>query len=158
MSTSSHKSVQIRQHTDKKILSKAQKQFNTLSKRIEQQKQLLQEWQTQIPVLQQKATVEYIPLYEDYSQLQLELVKVLDSAYDDALFKKTDKNKLRVRAGCAGLSAFAQCALWRQAGLVREDRCALACSGRRHCKGRPVSRHHDCHRAHLRIYQAQGAL
>ncbi len=94
MSTSSHKSVQIRQHTDKKILSKAQKQFNTLSKRIEQQKQLLQEWQTQIPVLQQKATVEYIPLYEDYSQLQLELVKVLDSAYDDALFKKTDKNKL----------------------------------------------------------------
>lgn len=94
MSASEHKSVQIRQHTDKKILSKAQKQFNTLSKKIEQEKKLLQEWQTQIPVLQQKSSVEYTPLFEDYTRMQLELVKVLDSAYDDAFFKKTDKSKL----------------------------------------------------------------
>ncbi len=75
--------------------SKAQKKFNDLTKKIEAQKQLLQEWQETTLKYQQRFHTEYQPIANDYNDSRVALVYLLDEAYGDKFFKKTDKAKLR---------------------------------------------------------------
>ena len=96
MSTSKNKIVSITPKADeKKTLSAQQKQFNTLTKKIELQKQRLVEWQDTRPLYQQKVVESYEPLQETFSQYKLAWVLLLDQHYDLSLFKKTDKIKIR---------------------------------------------------------------
>lgn len=94
--TSSHsKVVRIDQKTEQKVLSRAQKQFNTLIKKIEAQKKLLLEWQETIPRYRHRVGSEYEALMDTYNQHRVELVYLFDKAHDDKVFKKTDKKKLQ---------------------------------------------------------------
>jgi hypothetical protein len=96
MSTSKNKTISITPKADeKKTLSAQQKQFNTLTKKIDLQKQRLVEWQDTRPLYQQKVVESYEPLQETFSQHKLEWVQLLDRHYDLSLFKKTDKVKIR---------------------------------------------------------------
>jgi vacuolar-type H+-ATPase subunit I/STV1 len=95
MATAKTKAVRISENTDKPVLSKAQKKFNSLIKQIETQKQLLQEWDVVIPQYQQRIISEYQPLYDSYNDYRVELVHLFDAAYSNKLFKKTDKAKLK---------------------------------------------------------------
>ncbi|MGZ5054306.1 MAG: J domain-containing protein [Methylobacter sp.] len=79
----------------KKTLSAAQKQFNSLTKKIDRQKKLLIEWKETIPMYRQKVEQEYEPLEEALSNHKSEWVQLLDQFYDMSLFKKTDKLKMR---------------------------------------------------------------
>ncbi len=94
MSSSNRKIVNIGQHAEQKVLSKNQKQFNNLIKKIETQKKLLREWQELMPDYQKKVQEDYQPLREKVSDQQIAFVRLLDKAYDDSLFKKRDKEKL----------------------------------------------------------------
>lgn len=95
MPTSDRKIVRIEQAVEKKTLSSAQKQFNSLIKKIDAQKQLLKEWQDIIPLYNQKISNEYEVLWGKYNNQRVEIVHLLDRAYDNSLFKKTDKAKLK---------------------------------------------------------------
>ena len=94
--TSSHqKNVRIAPVTDSKTLSKAQKQFNTLSQKIEAEKKRLLEWQETIPTYNRKVSGEFEKLVEAYNSERVKMAQLLDRAYENKLFKKTDKAKLR---------------------------------------------------------------
>lgn len=64
MSSSGHKIISIAQTSAAKELSRAQKQFNNLIKKIEAQKQALLEWQETLPLYNQKITGEYQALWD----------------------------------------------------------------------------------------------
>lgn len=95
MSSSSPKIISIAQTSASKELSKPQKQFNKLIKKIETQKQALLEWQESLPLYNQKIIGEYQPLWDTYNQQRVDLVYLLDRAYDDKLFTKSDKAKIK---------------------------------------------------------------
>lgn len=95
MTTSNTKIVQIADNKEKKVLSKAQKQFNNLIKKIESQKKLLLEWQDTVPNYHQHVDKEYEPLLNSFNDHRIEWLHLLDSAYDNKDFKKTDKNKIK---------------------------------------------------------------
>ncbi len=90
------KIVQISPKTEgKKTLSAAQKQFNSLTKKIDRQKKLLIEWKETVPLYHQKFEQEYEPLEEAFSNHRSEWLQLLDQFYDLPLFKKTDKSKMK---------------------------------------------------------------
>lgn len=89
--------VHIHQENDSETtsLSKAQKKFNSLSKKIDAQKKRLQDWQDTLPTYRQRFHSEYQPFVERYMQCRVDLVHLFDAAYHDSFFKKTDKAKLK---------------------------------------------------------------
>jgi len=96
MTTAKNKTISITPKADeKKTLSAQQKQFNTLTKKIDSQKQRLVEWQETIPVYQQKINQSYEPLQETFNTYSAEFLQLLDQHYDLPLFKKTDKLKIK---------------------------------------------------------------
>jgi len=95
MTSSSRKIVRISPNTDNKVLSKAQKQFNTLIQKIDAEKKRLLEWQEVIPQYNRKLTEDYEVLVEAYNAERIQMVQLLDRAYGHKLFKKTDKAKIQ---------------------------------------------------------------
>lgn len=88
------KIIRIAQTSAAKELSKTQKQFNNLIKRIETQKQALLEWQETLPLYNQKVSSEYEVLWDAYNQHRVDLVYLLDRAHGDKSFTKSDKAKI----------------------------------------------------------------
>jgi hypothetical protein len=95
MSKSDCKAVRIANASDKKVLSNGQKRFNSLIKRLETKRKLLQHWQETFPVYRQRVLTEYDSLYDEYNQQRAELVFLFDAAYPKKTFTKTDKRKLK---------------------------------------------------------------
>lgn len=95
MTISTHDIVHIADEPKKKKLSKAQKQFNQLIKKIAEQKQLLLEWQTTLPQYNQRLSESYTPLMAKFNQQRIEWLHLLDRAYHHNDFSNADKKKLR---------------------------------------------------------------
>jgi len=96
MAQPKNKTVRIIPKTaDKKVLSAAQKQFNSLTKKIDLQKKLLVEWKETIPLYRQQVEQEYEPLEDVLNNHKAQWVQLLDQFYDMPLFKKTDKLKIK---------------------------------------------------------------
>ncbi len=95
MNPTDKKVVHIKPKQETQKLSAAQKQFNSLGKKIDQQKKCLQEWKETIPVYTSKIETEYNPLVEKLNQQQWLWLQLLDKYHDQPLFKKTDKAKIR---------------------------------------------------------------
>lgn len=95
MSKSDCKAVRIANASTKKVLSKGQKRFNSLIKRLETKRKLLQRWQETVPVYRQRVLTEYDALYDEYNEQRAELVRLFDAAYPKKMFTKTDKRKLK---------------------------------------------------------------
>lgn len=94
MTSSNHKIISIGQTSEKGVLSKAQKQFNTLIKKINAEKNRLLEWQQTIPHYHSKVAQDFDVLLASYNAQRVEMVQTLDRAYDNKLFKKADKLKI----------------------------------------------------------------
>jgi hypothetical protein len=96
MAQSKRKIVRIAPKTDgKTTLSAAQKQFNSLIKKIDHQKKLLIKWKETIPLYHQIVEQEYDLAVEILNNQKFEWAKLLDQSYDKPLFKKTDKLKIK---------------------------------------------------------------
>lgn len=89
------KNVSITKQSSTERLSKLQKQFNSLIKKIDAQKTLLLNWQEALPRYHLEVSQSYAPLHEKYNDLKAELVLLFDNVFDNKLFKKTDKGKLK---------------------------------------------------------------
>ncbi len=88
------KIVQTPHKVEKTPLSKAQKKFNSLTKKIDVQKKILQEWEETKPKYQHRFYSDYQPLVENYNECRVAMVHLLDEAHGNSFFKKTDKAKL----------------------------------------------------------------
>lgn len=86
--------VHIQQPRKKQTLSAAQKRFNSLIKKIEKEKQCLQNWLKIKPDVQQKVTTEYEPLLQTYIDLQVALVHRLDEFHDRRSLTGSQKDKI----------------------------------------------------------------
>jgi hypothetical protein len=89
------KIVHIKKESEKTELSKAQKKFNTLMKKIAAQKKVLVDWENSKTKISQRMHGEYQPLVDSYNEARVELLHLLDRAHGDSFFKKTDKAKLK---------------------------------------------------------------
>ncbi len=75
-------------------LLKLQKRFNTLIKKIGQQRQQLMEWQSTISLHQQKYAQEFEPLIKTFKTLQSDMVQLLDKSSHTKKFTERQKKKL----------------------------------------------------------------
>lgn len=88
------KTVRVIPSVEKETLSKGQKKFNELIKKIDAQKKLLQQWQDTRQEFVQLLSTEYQTAYLAYNEQRIALVYTLDSLYSHKIFKKTDKAKI----------------------------------------------------------------
>ena len=91
MPTSTSTTVRIVSQQEQATLSRAQKAFNKLIDKIGKQRKTLAEWQTTIPLYQQKYDSKFRPLLLIFNQRRRELVHALDRAYDDKALSKNDR-------------------------------------------------------------------
>ena len=80
--------------TEKTTLSSAQKRFNSLTKKIDVERNRLIEWQEITHTYHQKINNEYEPLLNELIEAKTQWVLLLDEAYDNSVLTKTDKQKL----------------------------------------------------------------
>ena len=79
---------------DKTPLSKAQKEFNRLTKKIGELETELSGFRTAATAIQQRIQTEYVPLLRDYNEQRANLVRVFDRAHDRPETTKTERKKL----------------------------------------------------------------
>ena len=76
---------------DQSNLSKGQKLFNTLVKKIEASRHDLAQWQATMDVYQQKVASDYMPLLDKFKGLQVDMVLALDRALDRHKLTKPER-------------------------------------------------------------------
>lgn len=88
-----------------KALSKAQKEFNRLTKRIAKLEQDVQEFREAAIRLRQRVQTEYRPLQAKHNEQRAALVRILDRAHDAYKLTKGERNKIvdLLVNGCADL-------------------------------------------------------
>lgn len=84
----------VRIGADKATLTKSQKEFNRLTKRIETLGVEITTFRETAGHLQRRVQAEFLPLVKQLHAQQVELVKLFDRAHDHKDFKKTEKKKL----------------------------------------------------------------
>lgn len=89
-----HLVVQIGTKKDKAVLSKSQKEFNRLIRKIETLTSELTSLREAALHIQQRVQTDYRPLLEQYSQFRADLVRLFDRAYQQKDCSKTEKKKL----------------------------------------------------------------
>ncbi|MCE7041806.1 hypothetical protein [Dyadobacter sp. CY312] len=78
----------------KEVLTKQQKEFNRLTKKIEQLEKTLAEFRRGRDILNERHGKEMAPLFREMHACQVEIVKGMDKVFPDKIFKKTDHKKL----------------------------------------------------------------
>lgn len=79
---------------DQPKLSKGQQTFNQLIKQIERKRAQLADWETAIPLYQQKYTCELLPLVKNLMDEQVKFLHSLDRACDHKEIKKSERRMI----------------------------------------------------------------
>jgi hypothetical protein len=88
------KTVAVVTGHDQPTLSKGQQAFNKLIKQIEKKRAQLADWETAIPLYQQKYTSELLPLVNDLMDMQVKVLLSLDRASDHKEMKKSERGMI----------------------------------------------------------------
>lgn len=83
--------IQIALQTDQPTLSRGQKTFNTLVKKIDASRKALAQWQSVADSYHQKVASDFAPLLQTYRSLQTAMVHGLDQALDQKGLTKTER-------------------------------------------------------------------
>ena len=86
--------IRVGTSKEKAVQSKAQKEFNRLTKKIENTEKEIKEFNDVAEKLQQRVAKEMRPLTVQLAQLQAQVVRIYDRAHDSKDFKKAEKKKL----------------------------------------------------------------
>ncbi|GAB3983347.1 J domain-containing protein [Spirosoma terrae] len=86
--------VQIGTAKEKAILSKSQKEFNRLIRKIEKVSAELTDLRNAAEKIQQRVQRDYRPLVEQYANFRADMVRMFDRAYEESKLTKTEKKKL----------------------------------------------------------------
>ncbi|HUW75533.1 MAG TPA: J domain-containing protein [Gallionella sp.] len=88
------KAISIVTDKDHQHLSKEQKAFNTLIKKIDEKRASLAAWQEIIPAYLKKYASDYLPLVETSQDIQIEVVHCLDRASDQKGLTSTERRMI----------------------------------------------------------------
>ena len=88
------KTVAVVTGHDQPMLSKGQQAFNKLIKQIEKRRVQLADWETAIPLYQQKYVSELLPLVKDLMDMQVKFLHSLDRASDHKEMKKSERGMI----------------------------------------------------------------
>ena len=88
------KTVAVVTGHDQSKLSKGQQTFNKLIKQIEKKRAQLADWETAIPLYQQKYTSELLPLVNELMGMQVKFLHSLDRACDHKEMKKSERGMI----------------------------------------------------------------
>ncbi len=88
------KAVSIIRIENQAGLSRSQKQFNTLNKKIEQAKNTLSVWQNAVLEYNHLVITEYEPVRQRYNDSRVELLQLFDRAWGLKSHPKNEKKKL----------------------------------------------------------------
>lgn len=88
------KTVAVVTGHDQPKLSKGQQAFNKLIKQIEKKRVQLADWETAIPLYQQKYTGELLPLVVNLMDMQVKFLHSLDRASDHTEMKKSERGMI----------------------------------------------------------------
>lgn len=88
------KTVAVVTGHDQPKLSKGQQAFNKLIKQIEKKRVQLTDWETAIPLYQQKYASELLPLVVNLMDMQVKLLHSLDRASDHKEIKKSERDMI----------------------------------------------------------------
>ncbi len=94
MKTPASKLVKITQKTANSGLSKGQKLFKKLIKKIDAQRATIGAWQAMIPLYEKKYTEEYSPLLATFNEHRSKMVVLFDRAHENKLINKVERTKL----------------------------------------------------------------
>lgn len=94
MIKSQTKAISISTAQGQSTLSKGQKLFNTLIKKIEAKRTALAAWQEEIPFYHKKHSVALVPLIAIAQDLHVEIVHSLDRMHDQKGLTKTERDKI----------------------------------------------------------------
>lgn len=86
--------LSIHTHAERPELSKTQKRFNSLMKKIAGQKQKLADWQEALPVIQERLETVYRPLLQREAVARKQVVLALDQACSDKKIKGREKDRV----------------------------------------------------------------
>ena len=95
MTTPPSKIVHIAPIHEAHTLTKGQKQFNAFVKKIENLKKQLIEWRDLIPRFQNRMTTEYNDSLNTFNNRRVDIISLLDQAYDDKTFSRHDREKMQ---------------------------------------------------------------
>lgn len=88
------KTIAVITSGDQPKLSKGQQTFNKLIKQIEKKRVHLTNWETAIPIYQQKYTSDLLPLVNDLMDIQVKFLHSLDRASDHKELKKSERGMI----------------------------------------------------------------
>ena len=88
-------SIRIASDNNQTHLSKEQKAFNALIKKIDAKRVLLAAWQEAMPLYQQKFASDMVPLIETSQGLQVDLVHALDKAAQQKGLNSTERRTIQ---------------------------------------------------------------
>ena len=80
--TAPNSPLRIVPQQDQPNLSKGQKLFNTLVKKIEASRHELAQWQATMDAFQQKMASDYVPLVDKFKGFQIDMAQALDRAME----------------------------------------------------------------------------
>lgn len=86
--------IQISTNNRSSNLSKAEKLFNKLTKKIEEKRNELSAWQNVIPAYQQKYISQFLPLKKSFDEYRIQIVRLLDKVFIDKALSKKDREKI----------------------------------------------------------------
>ncbi|WP_138992799.1 hypothetical protein [Larkinella sp. C7] len=86
--------IRIGNTKDKDTLSKPQKEFNRLTRKIETLEKELVEYREASTRIQQRIQTELLPLQTEFQEQRAALVRVFDRAHDSGTFKANERKKL----------------------------------------------------------------
>lgn len=95
MSTRNASVVHIAPQGASPALSKTQKQFNTLVKKVERLKQELLDWRDEVPGHVRRLGSDYNPLRATFNSLRLQLAQLFDGACEQKRVARGDQKKLQ---------------------------------------------------------------
>lgn len=89
-----HQVLTVGQSKDKALLTKSQKEFNRLTKKIAQMQANAKGFEEAVGKIQQRIAQDLAPLMQQYEARRADLVRLLDRAHESGKYKSQEKKKL----------------------------------------------------------------
>lgn len=103
MSPTSQRAIRIAAPAAANTLSRVRKQFNTLVRKLEEERVKLALWRAEVPKIRGLAMQELVPLIEAYDGHHRALFFLYDQAWSNPAMSKTDRRKLSDLIYMAGM-------------------------------------------------------
>ncbi len=88
--------LKIAKNSQGHTLSKGQKLFNQLTKKIANLRQHVKQWEDLLPLYQQQYQERFLPLMAEFNQQRLAMLRLFDAAHDKTKLSKAQRQSLRM--------------------------------------------------------------